>query len=77
MFLGKNTVPLLTPKSINGYWKTVKENGQNARGGGGGEISYNRNWDELCQFTSSGASFFLSNNQKYSLNLATFHAMLD
>ena len=38
MFLGKNTVPLLTPKSINGYWKTVKENGQNARGGGGGDI---------------------------------------
>ena len=75
MFLGKNTVPLLTPKSINGYWKTVKENGQNARGVG--EISCNRNWDELCQFTSSGASFFLSNNQKYTLNLATFHAMLD
>ena len=44
---------------------------------GGGEISCNRNWDELCQFTSSGASFFLSNNQKYTLNLATFHAMLD
>ena len=38
MFLGKNTVPLLTPKSINGYWKTVKENGQNARGGGGGKF---------------------------------------
>ena len=29
-------MPLLTPKSINGYWKTVKENGQNARGEGGG-----------------------------------------
>ena len=45
--------------------------------GEGGEISCNRNWDELCQFTSSGASFTLSNNQKYTLNLATFHAMLD
>ena len=60
----------------NGYWKTVRETGQNARGEGGG-ISCNRNWDELYQFTSSGASFTLSNNQKYTLNLAKFHATLD
>ena len=43
----------------------------------GGGISCNRNWDELYQFTSSGASFTLSNNQKYTLNLAKFHTTLD
>ena len=64
-------------KWVMGIGKLSGKLGKMLEERGGGGISCNRNWDELYQFTSSGASFTLSNNQKYTLNLAKFHTTLD
>lgn len=71
------TLCLSSPPRVWGTRKLSGKLDKMLEGKGGGGFSCNRDWDELYQFTSSRASFTLSNNQKYTLNLVELHAMLD